>query len=225
MIIAVTGERLALRAARHTCAGELRWTLRGVRRHLIAHPPGSSDWLRPAASGPFWAVGIFQVLCTIVSSSSGSTTTAKTYWALVIQQVLFWYVLSLFFSQLPWEAGSIIIPVSYKCRKWDKRSFKKEASQGPAAERTELGFKLTVWSQSLYTCYCDIRTCLLHSICVSGFSHDIWGLSPSPLLRNPTKTRWPSMAGISYLLVSVYVSAASTQEKTAVSCFTKKTKT
>lgn len=146
IVTAVTGEGLALRADRHTCTGDLRWTLRGVRRHLIAHPPGSSDWLRPAASGPFWAVGIFQVLCAILSSASRSTTiTAKTYWALVIWQVLFWYVLSLFFSQLPWEVGSIIISVSYKCRKWDTGSLKKEASQGPTAERTvELGFKPTV---------------------------------------------------------------------------------
>ena len=28
----------------------------------------------------------------------------------MIRQVLFWFVLSLFFSQLPWEAGSIVIP-------------------------------------------------------------------------------------------------------------------
>lgn len=110
-------------------------------------------------------------------------------------QVLFWYVLSLFFSQLPWEASSIIIPVSYKCRKWDKGNLKKEAGQGPAAERpVELAFKRTVWSQSLYTCHYGIRTCLLCSIRVSGFSDDIWGWSPSPLLRNPTKTpgglRW-----------------------------------
>ena len=153
----------------------------------MASLPGNE----PAASGPFWAVGIFQVLCAILPSASRSTTiTAKTYWALVIRQVLFWYVLSLFFSQLPWKVGSIIISVSYKCRKWDTGSLKKEASQGPTAERiAELGFKPTVWSQRLYTCHGGIPTCLLHSICVSGFSHDIWGWSPSPLLWNPTKTQ------------------------------------
>lgn len=139
-------------------------------------------------------------------------------------QVLFWYVLSLFFSQLPWEASSIIIPVSYKCRKWDKGNLKKEAGQGPAAERpVELGFKRTVWSQSLYTCHYGIRTCLLCSIqCFWVFWWHLSMKSFSHSSKSYQNTRWPLMVGISHLLVSLYVSAASTQEKIAVSCFKKK---
>ena len=44
----------------------------------------------------------------------------------------------------------------------------------------------------------------------------------SPSSKSYQNTRWPSMVGISHLLVSLYVSAASTQEKIAVSCFKNK---
>lgn len=82
---------------------------------------GSSDWLPPAASGPFLSSRNFSSsLCNTFLASRSTTITAKTYWALYGDMAGTVLICNIsFLSQLPWEVGSIIISVSYKWESGD----------------------------------------------------------------------------------------------------------